>query len=573
MSRGVIFPKRDRGSDRGLHDSGGTSIAIVGGGPRGLYCLQSLLDEIREPGSPIDHCSITVFEPASSLGAGNIYDPKQPHYLRMNFAARHIDVWPRDDHEKGTSRLTLVEWLDGDAPSRYGEHSFVPRALVGRYLHECYRLVEEELRKCVNYRVVPERVEAIEPGVDGWKVRHGAACCQCDEVVLTVGHEGWRGGPVSDDALPIIPTFPTARQLSTSQIPAGSLVGVRGFGLTWIDTALALTEGRGGEFDCHAGNWRYHRTGEEPRKILPFSRTGRPMLAKPDETRFPQPRELDPIWAAGRDRLLKMASPGEALESTDPLWETIQTAAAEALRVLNGSDVRLETIQSWFEEWIGAEMSPERALTTMRTSCRVETGQSPPDIGWALGAAWRNLYPALVSVVSHGGLAAIAWTQFHKIACEMERIAFGPPAENLGRILALEEADIVDLKFLLGDIRSLDSRLVLSSGDKEIRLNSCVNAVIPSPREFYSGGPLQCLLDHEMICRLEGANGICVDRAGRPLKNGRRMAETLAIFGRATEDCVLGNDTLSRKLHDHPVRWAQEVVARMRTRKDFDVGG
>ena len=36
---------------------------------------------------------IDVFEPHPVPGAGPIYDPAQPEYLRMNFAAGQIDMW------------------------------------------------------------------------------------------------------------------------------------------------------------------------------------------------------------------------------------------------------------------------------------------------------------------------------------------------------------------------------------------------------------------------------------------------------------------------------------------------
>ena len=43
--------------------------------------------------------------------------------------------------------------------------------------------------------------------------------------------------------------------------------------------------------------------------------------------------------------------------------------------------------------------------------------------------------------------------------------------------------------------------------------------------------------------------------------DGRRVPG-LSVIGRATEDSVIGNDTLSRTLHPHADRWAARVVRR-----------
>ena len=69
----------------------------------------------------------------------------------------------------------------------------------------------------------------------------------------------------------------------------------------------------------------------------------------------------------------------------------------------------------------------------------------PPGREWALGHAWRALYPAIVSRLSGDGLAAGDWPAFLRLAAEMERIAFGPPPVNAAKLLALVEAGRVDL--------------------------------------------------------------------------------------------------------------------------------
>ena len=63
-------------------------------------------------------------------------------------------------------------------------------------------------------------------------------------------------------------------------MPPNSTVRCKGFALTFIDTMLALTEGRGGVFTLSATGYTYTPSGTEPRRIAPFSRSARPMRAK-----------------------------------------------------------------------------------------------------------------------------------------------------------------------------------------------------------------------------------------------------------------------------------------------------
>ncbi|MCG6158224.1 FAD/NAD(P)-binding protein [Rubinisphaera margarita] len=552
-------------------------IAIVGGGPRGLYCLQSLHERLREADPVTLRSSVIVFEPASFPGAGNIYDPGQPHHLRMNFSAGRIDAWPRSegDIKANSSKLTLVDWLQQRTPGRFNEHSYVPRAIVGEYLHECYRHIEEQLQCCVNFRTVQSPVTGMDRLGTRWRLNASGEEYEFDEVVLTVGHEGWRAPPVEDDSCidRLVRVFPVTQQLAMSRTPSGQVVGVRGFGLTWIDAALSLTEGRGGHFHQNNGRWHYQPSGREPATIIPFSRTGRPMVAKPDESRFVQPPELNDVWNGGRQRIIEVSRSSESIRTAEELWEPVLEAAAAALNVFSaGAPTGSESVRNWFDRWVGSKIDGDAAFSVMQKSYCVATGQAAPEISWALGAAWRNLYPAIVSAVSHGGLNPAAWSDFREITCEMERIAFGPPAENLGRILALCEADLVDLNYLTASLNASKDTLLLSTTKSEVMLDACVNAVIPSPQQISPQGPMRQLLDAGMISRRSGAEGIDVDRAGRPMRDGLRLTENLAIFGRATEGCILGNDTLSRKLHEHPRHWAREVVARMHARRKLDVG-
>ena len=79
------------------------------------------------------------------------------------------------------------------------------------------------------------------------------------------------------------------------------------------------------------------------------------------------------------------------------------------------------------------------------------------------------------------------------------------------------------------------------------------NPSVPPPREVDLA--FQALLKNEDPMALHGYTSASGDPAVRVAGQ-----EHLSAVGRMTEDVVLGNDTLSRTLHDVIPRWASRVI-------------
>ncbi|QDU03905.1 hypothetical protein V6x_36280 [Gimesia chilikensis] len=548
-------------------------IAFVGCGPKGLYGLERLAYQLARTTQQTD-VQITIYEPAPFPGAGSVYDPRQPHFLRMNFSAVNINAWPemvRQDSPQ--SYPTFVEWLDRQYPTLATPHCFAPRALVGEYLSEAFEQTCERFPDFVTLHQNPAKVMGIRKTASGWHLKTAKEETVFDEVLLAVGHERWKAAPVPNvpAAKVIEQVFPTERMLSLEQVPPRSTVAVRGFALTFIDACLALTEGRGGRFEQHNHRWKYLPSGNEVLEVLPYSRTGHPILAKPDPRHFPACSELNEIWEQGRLRLLKLKQPRSGLHFRDSLWPVILKTAGEALLAQVpdhsiGQGTPIYELDCWFKNWCSRVFTPSDAHEQIKQSWRVATGQTTADEAWALGETFRQLYPALVRRISHGGLAVTSWPDFQLYATEMERLAFGPPAENTGRLLALIDAGIVNLDYLQSDLINGQDQLVLQTGKKQQRVDRLINAVLPAGTHFAQDSLIEQLLSSGWIKRMLGAGGIAIDDAARPIPPEEQTTEGLAIIGRATEGAVLGNDTLSRQLHSCPDLWARSVCDRISQR-------
>ncbi len=611
-------------------------VAIVGLGPKGLFALERLLHHARREGAALD---VDVFEPHPVPAAGPVYDPGQPAYLLMNFAADQLDMWCADNACVATSeRLDFVAWrrrspasdeirssgCDVTGSAELDEARYPPRAQVGRYLAEGLELLRSRLPAGTRVTLRPLAVDAVCRSGASWKVV-GAdrSTREYEEVLVATGHRApsWPDGGW-EHAAPLVPAvFPISRRLSHDAVAPGSAVAVRGFALTFIDAALALTEGRGGTFasDGHPYRLRYvpSPSGEEPAVIRPFSRSGRPMLAKPqpalaagvpsfaDIARsgreqihvlpvgFSLDEDLVAILAATAGACLIAAGArrcgGEPLPAADVARDPIaaahgreasrqsQSPAADLARnritaahdpEASGESQSPAADDAW--RWLAAAAcgaAPPFAhgsAIELERSLAVGAGLRSPDLQWALGECWRGVYPALVERLAHGGLAASQWPAFHRLAAQMERIAFGPPPENAAKLLALVAAGRVDLTHVTGGFISTDAGVTtLRSPLGSCAVDVVVNAVLAEPGARGSDGGLLGSLVRDGHARIAPAQrGLEVSSDLSVIARDGRESRGLAAIGRPTEGSVIGNDTLSRRLHPHADGWARRVARR-----------
>jgi uncharacterized NAD(P)/FAD-binding protein YdhS len=549
-------------------------VAIVGIGPKGLFALERLLDHAQRCDAPLD---VDLFEPHPVPGAGPVYDPAQPGYLLMNFAADQLDMWCSDSAcVPRSQRLTFVDWRRRAGAGGSDEARYPPRAQVGRYLAEGFEQLRSHLPDATRLTLRPQAVDAVRRRGLRWRVEAADGSVRdYDEVLVATGHRpsSWAGGR-EHAAAHVESVFPVSSHLSCEAVAPGAAVAVRGFALTFIDAALALTEGRGGTFesDGHPYRVRYvpSPAGGEPDVIRPFSRSGRPVLAKPGPALAAGVPALDDIARHARERILGLP-PGFSPE--DELVAILSSATGACLLAATGrrpaGDDLLRAARS-ARGWLGAAMlgaAPaygHRPAIELERSLAVGTGMHPPDVQWALGQCWRSVYPAIVRRLGHGGLPTSAWPAFHRLAAQLERVAFGPPPGNAAKLLALGEAGRVDLTHVAGGVVATDAGVTALRSRRGSRpVDVVVNAVLAEPGARGAAGGLLEQLVGEGHARIAPAQrGLQVTSDATCIARGGLESPGLAAIGRPTEDSVIGNDTLSRSLHPYADRWAQRVARR-----------
>ncbi|MBV9957331.1 MAG: FAD/NAD(P)-binding protein, partial [Acidobacteria bacterium] len=283
------------------------SLAIVGLGPKGLYCLERLLAEFHA--RPLAHAlHINVFNRSVHFGASPIYDPHQPEYILVNISIGEIDLWTASEPPIAAGRgPSFMTWYEQKfkPPTPLTGDEYLSRAVVGRYLMEGFQRLIEHLPQGVTVSCRVGEVLDILPEEPGYLLKFKTASgdreeIRADKILLATGHSQLTPGNeerryqsfarrhTGADFIPFV--YPVVE--SMGRISPRARVAMQGIGLTFIDAVLELTEGRGGRFTRAAdGTLAYIAGGSEPQLILPFSRTGLPMTPKA----FDLPAYLRPL--------------------------------------------------------------------------------------------------------------------------------------------------------------------------------------------------------------------------------------------------------------------------------------
>lgn len=470
------------------------SVAIVGLGPKGLYCLERLLAEFNA--RPLQRgLHIHIFNRSPNLGASPIYDPDQPEYILVNISVGEIDLWDVTEPLIVAGRgQNFVDWYQArfNPPERLTGEEYLSRAVVGRYLIEGFQRILKHLPvgvavSCHIGEVVDIRPEGSHYQTEFVSQNGRTENIKTDKVLLATGHSRLRPGPEEQRYEAFAATHPNATFIpfvypvveSMGNIPAQARVAMLGVGLTFIDAVLELTEGRGGRFNRSAdGSLSYTASGKEPRSIIPFSRTGLPMAPKA----FDLPLFLRPLtfFTSNAIAQLRCEATDGKLDFEKDLWPLFElemqlnyyrvmmgVGSERANLESCGNDARamLSAIESYhrahpnqrrFEYQPALDPVGERRFATGEELTFFVAEYMEQEIafaragqaGCAVKAAldiWYEVRKTLGSIMKFGGLTP----QSHRRLIEhyfprLKRIVFGPPIINIEKLLALIKAGLLD---------------------------------------------------------------------------------------------------------------------------------
>ncbi|WCZ31529.1 FAD/NAD(P)-binding protein [Corynebacterium massiliense] len=446
-------------------------VGIIGGGPRGEWAAEELINRAHRDGAQF---LIDVWEPFE-VGSGQVYQAGMPESWLLNV--------PSDKVYTAAGRYDL------------SDEAFPPRVLLGEFLRRSWRELLGRVPEGTELNHIQRRAEDISRAGDGWRVFSSEGDVHTyDELLIATGHAtDWEEALEHREAS--VPVRTALLNPEVTDVPDGSKVGVRGAALTFIDLIQ----------DWHAKGCT----------IYPTNRGGRFMEVKPPQVPEVPTEFLDQIREAADMPAFRAVLADAAVHLLGPSPREAAAALEKIEAVLDGADFDCDPVAALRESLRVAEGT-------------VPVSESPKAAAWAVGLAWRGLYPAIIERVSLGGKKTLEG--FDTLAHRMERVAFGPPPKTARNLVAALDSGLVDPRFM-GRAGVIDKWLAGQETDG-VQVDLVLDAVIPPPGD-------------------------------EPLPE----EETCTKVGRMIEGSLLGHDTLSRDIHDVIPRWADAVSDRARTKQ------
>jgi len=560
------------------------NVGIVGGGPKGLYALEELFSRIKDE-KISGNWQILWFNDTEDFGCGPNYQVDQPDYLLINYCIGHVDAW---DRTKSASKnyLNFMDWIQKFRTDerKVKPTDFASRALVGHYLQYVTMQVIGSRSENIQLRLIPEKVRNIESNSEGklWTQTDNGDY-RLDNVLLTTGH-CYRNLPLIDFQENSIPeNYLTAAYpvQVLDKIPPKKKVGIIGWGLTCIDAALQLTEGRGGHFD-KADN--YIPSGNEP-VLLPFSRNHLPIMPRGPiygentyKLHYLNEKWFDEIQTIQKQRKIDFRTeifPWLERELNFAYYSTqLQTREASDVEAYITSLPEKERFS--YRDLLFPNIPQTGKLQESYVRyvefliSEAEKGELKSPL-MAAAAVWREASPFIANIYREGGFTGESQKFLDKeLFGSFCRTSYGPPIENMKKIKALMIAGIIQVQWETAVELTYyieENQFILQSEENRENVDFIIDARIARPNLSVSNSELYQNLWKNKLVELYQNDGYrpgCVkmNAIGKVLTNEKDIP--LYVYGSNTEGFLLDNDSLSRKKNNLASNWATDTLEQHR---------
>ncbi|QWX85023.1 FAD/NAD(P)-binding protein [Cellulophaga sp. HaHaR_3_176] len=570
-------------------------LAIVGCGPRGLSALESLYSEAANKKVLPE---TLVFESNKYPGAGQVYNLDQPDSNWLNVSERGIGIPPRN--KIVFKNFSIPEFPDFQNWSGYSNKEnkdtsvdkFPFRSKLGEYLNQRYHsiadvLIENKIMTFIAGEVDCLTIENDCIGIDvvggkNYHVKQAVLCIGHQPIALDEQLTTWKNRVLQLDFINLFTQpYPTNRILESFEAQNEISIGIRGFGLAMIDVARALSEGLGGKFKIinkETREMEYIPSGKEPNSLVPFSLDGMPMVPKPvnkkiDTLYVPTENQLNTYETSITESLQSKIKP----DSVHFLIDAIAPIAAHKFMALGSKAVQsnlkkdelIAIITSWLldDEFsnplIISKQQP--AKTILEQFIKMATGKGLVSLDFCIGHVWRHCQPSIYRLLSFSELSDDLISDIVLLDERLKRYTFGPPVESLQQIIALINANKIDLDFVNNpEIELTDTGWEFTSDNKTKKVVTMVNSVLDSPQILKVMSPLaKGLINSEVVEPIHDKLGIRTKRNAIVESNKLDATFPLALMGRLAKGTLIGVDAIAECFGERSNFWAEGVIKRV----------
>ncbi|MCH7412477.1 FAD/NAD(P)-binding protein [Belliella sp. R4-6] len=573
-------------------------VAIVGGGPKGAYSIERLASvwEKYNPGKFLD---IVCFNKTSDFASGPNYQTEQPDFLLMNYNLGKVDFWTKEEEQLVHDRpdlLTFLRRFKKPSEVEVEPSDYCSRSLTGIYLQFCLNKVIEALPSTIRLHLIMDEVDSISQESNNLQVETKRGMkCSFSEVMCCTGHaysfeeKVNLQSPIGNSKFypPTILQSVYPIQELRDQNFAGLTVAVKGMGLTFVDAVLTMTEGKGGCFKRCNGKLVYRSSGRGPHEVLPFSRTGLPMIARQVDLRNGD-FSLKFFTEIAVEELLENNTKLDFKSQLLPLLEN-EYRYQYAKKLLSWEIGRVDFLEKKLEELearvgefypefepfeLEKFLSPDLPLDNqhlavidyLHETIFPERFDKLHQAKILMSSLWREIYPLFNSIYSFGKLTGESQRYFDQnYFGKFQRVAYGPPKENMEKILALSEVGILNFDLAANPKVSIQNQYLYAKlSNQQIPHSKIISALIDARIPKSVGLVTQPEYIKNIIkeigvdfFRNEEYQTGCLEIGsdGRLLKQ-----KHICFYGTPTEGYTLDNESLSRSNNNFLSPWTKKII-------------
>lgn len=573
-----------------INSSERLQISVVGGGPKGLYAVDSLFKALHDKKYK-EAINLHWWNASSQFGAGPNYCIHQPEYWLINICIAHVDAWLASPIRKD-SELSFMQWLDRHKLIQMKPQStdYASRALVGCYLQYVAFQVLQNIPDQVELILYKQTVKKIYELDETLLILESASeKCVAHNILLATGHcysnqSILQNKEQSQILSTYINSIYPASQLDP--IPACAQVGVVGMGLSFIDTALHLTEGRGGVFD---NKYRYQSSGDEC-YLYPFSRHNLLMIPRGPvleessyKLKFLTEEWQDNIRGVSKLRKLDFINDILPLLSQEFEFAYYSTLLSNRDEMIVQQYVEQQDWKDRFDlhDFIFKGIDP--AFTGEVHSVEyvdymideAEKGELYSPI-IAASAVWRIISPFVSELYAFGGFDGVSQQLLDlKYFGAFNRVAYGPPIVNMRKIASLIHAGYIKLKFdssVEVTYQPSIKMYVLNSNRHTMEMDYIVDARIARPDLNKSNSSLYNYMWQQNLIEPMDNQGYqpgCMQLDGAGSTAIKSKKYSIYAYGTNTEGTLLDNDSLSRVKNNLGTNWVQSILCKIKQKREY----
>ncbi|MEJ2006446.1 MAG: hypothetical protein P8X57_16135, partial [Cyclobacteriaceae bacterium] len=279
-----------------------------------------------------------------------------------------------------------------------------------------------------------------------------------------------------------------------------SKIGIRGFGLTFLDIVTAAGN-QLGEFRIHQEKGqlevRFEPVGELP-VFYPFSTDGLPPIPKPLNERVynsfrPEEKAMEDFEKALRGGMT--ANPGSFNEifinEMGRLASGVFKKQTPGVATDEVEDILVNFLrkESYDFAWFADHSQPVAGL--IEDYCAMACGDIAASLDYVLGQVWRHCRTFLYDLFWHPPLTDDVLHDIIKLDERMKRYTYGPPVISLLELMALNRAGVVSFKLINNpEIEISEQGWSLESGSDQVTVSCMIDSVLSPPDISNTSTPL-----------------------------------------------------------------------------------